>query len=267
MNEIERWIYLDGPEPELLRPALDALRDLPPATEDDVARAVRRFMAARANAGSAGDVPPASLAQPIRAGGARLGVAEPAEPLCEETTVAARDEPAPASDRPAPAAPAAPSSPSIGHLVETGLGLDLSRAAWEARGKLPFGPPLADRPRAARTLHVPKMRSKLGDTAPIDDDRMARIVAALPFNKTTVGTGTIPFPRLTLEQYASLHAELLVGTGRREETLFRYRVLQEASFGALSAHWEERFRAQPEERARFDQMLATFTDWLRRHPR
>ena len=28
MNDIDGWIYFDGPEPEHLRPLLDALRDL-----------------------------------------------------------------------------------------------------------------------------------------------------------------------------------------------------------------------------------------------
>jgi hypothetical protein len=32
MNDAERWIYFDGPEPAHIRPLLDALRELPPAT-------------------------------------------------------------------------------------------------------------------------------------------------------------------------------------------------------------------------------------------
>jgi hypothetical protein len=43
MNEVERWIYLDGPEPERIRPLLDALRDLPPATPQDKERMARAF--------------------------------------------------------------------------------------------------------------------------------------------------------------------------------------------------------------------------------
>ena len=35
MNDIDRWIYFDGPEPEQIRPLLDALRDLSPATPQD----------------------------------------------------------------------------------------------------------------------------------------------------------------------------------------------------------------------------------------
>ena len=52
MNEIERWIYLDGPEPERIRPLLDALRDLPPATPQDRERMARAFFAASAECGT-----------------------------------------------------------------------------------------------------------------------------------------------------------------------------------------------------------------------
>jgi hypothetical protein len=43
MNDVEGWIYFDGPEPELLRPLLDALRDLPPATPEAKERVARQF--------------------------------------------------------------------------------------------------------------------------------------------------------------------------------------------------------------------------------
>jgi len=43
MNDVDAWIYFDGPEPERIRPLLDALRDLPPATPEDKERVARRF--------------------------------------------------------------------------------------------------------------------------------------------------------------------------------------------------------------------------------
>jgi hypothetical protein len=43
MNDAEDWIYFDGPEPEHLRPLLDAVRDLPLATPEDKERIARRF--------------------------------------------------------------------------------------------------------------------------------------------------------------------------------------------------------------------------------
>ncbi len=45
MDDLDRWIYFDGPEPERLRPLLDALRDHPPATPQDRERAASQFFA------------------------------------------------------------------------------------------------------------------------------------------------------------------------------------------------------------------------------
>jgi hypothetical protein len=73
MNDVEAWLYFDGPEPEHLRPLLDALRDVPPPTPEDKERALRRFLArlnatpsrreepAGAEEGRASDAPGASL--------------------------------------------------------------------------------------------------------------------------------------------------------------------------------------------------------------
>lgn len=108
------------------------------------------------------------------------------------------------------------------------------------------------------------MRSKLGDTMPVDDDRLARVVAALPFLGGTLGAGTIPFPRLSLEQYASLCAELREASpAEREAVLRRYHVLHEASLGALVAHWEARLSSAPEERARLAKAVEDYAAWLR----
>jgi hypothetical protein len=40
MNDVDRWIYFDGPEPERVRPLLDALREVaaPRPTPEDKAR-------------------------------------------------------------------------------------------------------------------------------------------------------------------------------------------------------------------------------------
>jgi hypothetical protein len=43
MNELDTWILLDGPEPEIVRPILDALRELPPKTPDEKEQWTRRF--------------------------------------------------------------------------------------------------------------------------------------------------------------------------------------------------------------------------------
>lgn len=43
MNEIDRWIYFDGPEPEHIRQLFDAIRVVPPVTPEDKERRARRF--------------------------------------------------------------------------------------------------------------------------------------------------------------------------------------------------------------------------------
>jgi hypothetical protein len=81
-----------------------------------------------------------------------------------------------------------------------------------------------------------------------------------------MGAGIVPFPRLTLDQYTSLRAVLAVGRSPRAPTLLRYHVLSEASLGALVTHWEQELAKEPEQRAAFEDALATFTDWVRAQP-
>jgi hypothetical protein len=78
-------------------------------------------------------------------------------------------------------------------------------------GQLNLGQP--ERPGAIRPRH-PANHSQVAavaphaETAPIGDDSVAKAVAALPFAGNTVGAAIVPFPRLKLEEYASLRAEL-----------------------------------------------------------
>jgi hypothetical protein len=99
------------------------------------------------------------------------------------------------------------------------------------------------------------MTRDLGDTAPVADDAMAKAVAALPFAGTTVGAGSVPFPRLKLEQYASLHAELRVWPERAGEILLRYYVPSEAARKALEEHWAMRLAENVGERAAFERAV------------
>jgi hypothetical protein len=43
VKDIEGWVYFDGPEPEHIRPLLDALRDRPPPTSEAEERVARQF--------------------------------------------------------------------------------------------------------------------------------------------------------------------------------------------------------------------------------
>jgi len=73
----------------------------------------------------------------------------------------------------------------------------------------------------------------------------------------------VPFPRLPLEAYASLRAELSIWPERSAEILPRYNVMNEAAQRALEEHWKVELAASPEARATFDKRFAEDTAWLR----
>jgi hypothetical protein len=299
VNDLDRWIYFDGPEPDRVRPFLDALRDLPPATPQDRERAALRFFEtldaalssreARREAGmeeppgeeeDRGDdavaaplAPPdadrrladdgSTVRSPAGSSAESLETSAPLEPSHagpprEHDVVVVYDGgvvPRPPVVRPPPAA-----------IASTAMALELPAGVREQMAALPFKPPQPGKPGAARTQQVPVMPAPgFGETAAPGDDSIAKAVAALPFT-STVGAGVVPFPRLTLEQYASLHAELAVRPERSGETLLRYHVLHEAARGALDEHWRKQFADHPEARATFEGMLAQFTGWLRTLP-
>ena len=193
MNDIDGWIDFDGPEPEPIRPLLEALRELPPSTPEDKQRMVRRLF----------------------------------EKLDAEL---ARKE-IPAEVR-------------------------------EQMGRLPFKPP-APGTELTRTMQVPMLNPRQGETVPLGDDSIAKAVAALPFAGNTVGAALVSYPRLSLEAYASLRAELSLGPERSAEILPRYHMMNEAARRALDEHWQIELAASPEARATFDKLLADSTAWLR----
>jgi hypothetical protein len=132
----------------------------------------------------------------------------------------------------------------------------------ERLGGLPFKP----RPpgtELTRTKQVPVLDPRKGETAAPGDDSITKAVAALPFAGNTGGAALLPFPRLSLEAYASLRAELSVWPERAAGILPRYHVMNEAAYRALHAHWQIELAASPEARATFDKLLAGYTAWLR----
>ncbi|XYH94952.1 hypothetical protein ACMHYB_45165 [Sorangium sp. So ce1128] len=256
MNDADGWIYFDGPEPERIRPLLDALRDLPPATPEDKERVARQFFAkldaalSRREEPAGGEEGPGSArpGAPIAPPGAerreaedgatvrsptrsdRIDASPKEEPSALEAPLKARGPRAEDTG----AAPEAPGEGATEVLASTELAPDLPAEVWKMLGRLPFRPASLEQA-AARTLQVPVMTRNLGDTAPVADDAMAKAVAALPFVGNTVGAGSVPFPRLKLAEYASLHAELLVWPERAGEILPRYHVPSKAARKALRA--------------------------------
>ena len=132
----------------------------------------------------------------------------------------------------------------------------------ERLGMFPFKP----RPpgtELTQTKQVPVLNPRKGETVGPGDDSITKAVAALPFAGDTGGAALLPFPRLSLEAYASLRADLSVWPERSAEILPRYQVMNEAAYRALSEHWHTELAASPEARATFDKLLADYTAWLR----
>ena len=77
----------------------------------------------------------------------------------------------------------------------------------------------------------------------------------------------VGIPRLSLQQYASLCAELSVSPEDAGKILVRYHVGSKAVLAALHAHWETRFVEEGEIRVAFLGMVAEFGGWLRTQKR
>lgn len=73
-----------------------------------------------------------------------------------------------------------------------------------------------------------------------------------------------PLPTLTLDQFASLQAELAVHADRASAIRQRYHLSDEASQRRLEEHWQARFAASPVERRAFTAKVAEFRQWLER---
>ncbi len=257
------WLYFDGPEPEPVRPLLDALRVLPPVTPEVTARMARAFFLMLDAQPSPGveAVPDPPREAPPRA--ARpLVVQEPDD-----------DDPAPVapvpSPPPEPVRMGVPVPPAPRSLAGTALTLNLPAAARSPESALPFLPPekLPSAKQSPRTLQVPVMRPRLGGTAPVGDDAIARAVASLPFAGVAARPDVVPIPPLTLVQYASLCAELTVWPDRVSEIRTKYHVPTVAAHMALDLHWQEHFARHPEDGRTFQTGCASYAAWLRSQPR
>jgi hypothetical protein len=89
--------------------------------------------------------------------------------------------------------------------------------------------------------------------------------ATLPFvNSASATLWEALRNQLTLEQYASLRAELENGASPRAATLQRYG-LDERGYELLVDAWRAHFDAHPAADARWRQLVAEFRVWLERH--
>lgn len=242
MNEDDRWIFLDGPEPERLRPLLDVMRAPSGADQDDETGPVQRTLA-RIDA----------LARQLRGD-------QPAAPRAAQLREQPPDPVADPLPSPPPLPPVVPAPPA---LVGTAP-LALPEGVRDQLAALPFVPPRAPTGREpARTMKVPVMTRGLGGTLPVGDDSIARAVATLPFAGEAATAAVVLVPRLSLETYASLCAELAVTPDRAAEIRVKYQVPSEASQRALDEAWRGWLAEQPRERAAFEATVTAYAAWLR----
>jgi hypothetical protein len=268
VNDIDGWIYFDGAEPEHIRPLLEALRELPPSTPEDKQHMARRLFekldAELARKGEPSVATAAMAATSARASGERRvgqDVATIRSPSLDERPAA--PPPAELPSLPVDARePRPPTRRPPENLTITALALEIPAEIRELMARLPFMP-RAPGMELTRTMQVPVLNPRKGETLPLGDDSITKAVAALPFAGNTVGEALVPYPRLSLEAYAWLRAELSLWPERSAEILPRYHLMNEAARRALDEHWEVELAASPVARATFDKLLADCTAWLR----
>ncbi|XXX80528.1 hypothetical protein WMF30_17345 [Sorangium sp. So ce134] len=183
---------------------------------------------------------PRARAQPPEAADARVERAGAARP-------ATASPPAPREPRatPAPADPASLVPPGMRKFTDLRETQPTSAAASSAP-VLPFGPPAPPEPaRLGATLaEVPRgMRhfASLTGTQPTSE---APAAAALPFSSSSARAappaGAPPAPALSLEQYASLCADLAVAPASAEALFARYGLREPAARRAVDGFWRDR---------------------------
>jgi hypothetical protein len=297
MDEGDRWVYLDGPEPDHVRPVLAVLRRVQPATPEDDARFEREFFE-RLDAETAGGPEPpeedeedeesaASTKPRPRLEPATEGSATARSPVLDDrapapdpavTMGAAAPIPPALADRapapplvleiapPAPAPPPAP-PPPIGvprppaRLAGTA---PLPPEARIPKVTLPFVLPeqVPEAKRGTRTQPVPVMkRPGLAATAGVGDDANSGAVAAMPF--PGIPAAVARFPSMNVDGYASLRAELLVYPGSAEEIRAKYSVWSKPAQAALDADWAARFAVEAGLWAAFGAKFWQHVEWLR----
>jgi hypothetical protein len=276
MNDVESWIYFEGPEPEPLQSLLDAVRELPPATPEDKERVLRQIFERLKAASSRGQG--AAGGEAGEESGTEGGADAPVAPVAPVVPVATpnaerrggKDDVTARSvtfdDRhdallfKAAVAPEARGERAKGNAGTAPMP-DLPDEMWQKLGRLPFKPaPPGQAP--TTTAQEPVAAKGRGETAPIGEKVFAKAVAAMPFASSTVGKAIVPFPELNLLQYASLRAELAMSPERASEILPRYHVPSEAVRRALEEYWAARLAANAEERAAFERAVREFSAYL-----
>lgn len=172
-----------------------------------------------------------------------------------------------AKGQPEPAAVVAPPAPVPPAVVEApalaGAAVNIDETAFVTA--IDFDDPL---PFAGRSDAAPEPveASELLDAAGLTREMPAVLAGneTLPFLEgLALGIEEEILETLTIEQYASLTAELAVRPDRAA-TLRRYGV-DENTFEILGEAWRRKLQADPPEQQRFSQLVESYRAWLGRH--
>ncbi len=105
-----------------------------------------------------------------------------------------------------------------------------------------------------------------GATLPLGVDLLGKMRKELPFMKAAsavpVSAPAAPVPRLTLDTYASLCAELSVAPERAQEILKKYGIGDEAARRGVDREWGERLSTHPETQILWQRKVTEFRAWL-----
>jgi len=244
VNDVEGWIYFDGPEPEPLRALLDDVRDLPPLTPEDKALMERRlFDAIDATLGYA-EEPPGSLAPAPTSG-------IPSNPLPPSANLAPAWSSTPDSRHSQrPSQPLPPASANISGIVPAPV-LDGPRST----GVTPSRPATP----AAKTLELPVMGlENLRVTTPLENN-IAAVANSIPVPGSKAAPATVHIPHMSIEQFAAFQAEVAHWPSNPDWVRPRHHVANEAAHAALDEHWHKHFAAHPEDWPAYSRAFAEWT--------
>jgi hypothetical protein len=155
-------------------------------------------------------------------------------------------------------------SPLAGTMM-TSEPLQGARAAATA---LPFGN--APSARFVAEMSAPRPgapEAKVGgETLPLGVDLLGAMRQELPFKKSAAPSPApvAAWPRLTLDTYASLCAELSVFPERGPDILKKYGIADEAGLRAVDREWAERLSTHPETQDLWQRKVGEFRAWLLR---
>jgi len=167
----------------------------------------------------------------------------------------------------APLAAAQPISPLDGLEEEHTISVVLPPPSSRAPVPLPFSskpsPEFVASFSAPRKAPAREPSAALDQTAPAN--AMSPIPVALPFGgQAAAPAPASASPRMTLQSYASLCAELSVTPEKSAEILRRYGIQDEAARRTLDQQWRARLQVHAPSQQEWQKLYTTYRDWLRR---